>query len=172
MPRTKKEYLFVDGYNIINQWDHLRKTLNNIEESRNRLIEELAEYRAYKGIKVILVFDAYLVKGSNEKIEYKSGIEVVYTKESETADSYIEKQLHKIGRYEMVQVATSDNFIQQIVLARGGTRLSARELYLEVKNIKGEIKRRTGKIKYNNTNIEQIIDESVLKKLKKIRNSD
>mgnify|MGYP000737153669 CR=1 FL=1 len=169
MTRKKKEYLFVDGYNIINQWDYLRKSLDNIEECRNKLIDDLVEYQVFKGIHVIVVFDAHLVKGNSEKKEYKAGLEIVYTKESETADSYIEKQLDKIGRYEKVQVATSDNCVQQIVLARGGTRLSARELYLEIKDTKKEIRRKTDKIINNNTNIEQIIDRKTLKKLEKIR---
>lgn len=169
MPRKKKEYLFVDGYNIINQWEHLRKLLDNIDECRSKLVDELLEYQAFKGIHVIVVFDAHLVKGNSEKKEYKAGLEIVYTKESETADSYIEKQIDKIGRYERVQVATSDNSIQQIVLARGGTRLSARELYIEINDTKKEIKRKTNKIKKNSTNIEQIIDGKTLKKLEKIR---
>ena len=169
MPRKKKEYLFVDGYNIINQWEHLRKLVDNIGECRNKLIDELLEYQVFKGIQVVVVFDGHLVKGNNENKQYKAGLEIVYTKENETADSYIEKQIDRIGRYERVQVATSDNSIQQIVLARGGTRLSARELYIELNDTKKEIRRKTDKIKKNNTNIEQIIDVKTLKKLEKIR---
>ncbi len=171
MPRKKKEYLFVDGYNIINQWEHLRKMVDNIEECRNKLIDELLEYQIFKGIQVIVVFDGHLVKGSNENIEHKAGLEIVYTKENETADSYIEKKIDKIGRYERVQVATSDNSIQQIVLARGGTRLSARELFIELNDTKKEIKRRADKIKKNNSNIEEMIDSKTLKELEKIRRS-
>lgn len=171
MPRKKKEYLFVDGYNIINQWEHLRKMVDNIEECRNKLIDELLEYQIFKGIQVIVVFDGHLVKGNNENIEHKAGLEIVYTKENETADSYIEKKIDKIGRYERVQVATSDNSIQQIVLARGGTRLSARELFIELNDTKKEIKRRADKIKKNNSNIEEMIDSKTLKELEKIRRS-
>ncbi len=169
MARTKKEYLFIDGYNIINQWQYYRDVSHNIENSRNKLIELLVEYQAYKGLKVVLVFDAHLVKGSQEKKEMSSGVEVVYTKEHETADSYIEKQLDKIGRYEIVQVATSDRAIQQIVLARGGTRLTARELILELENTKKDIRTKTDKPQQKGTNINQILDTETLNKLEKIR---
>jgi len=171
MPRTKKEYLFIDGYNLINQWSYYKDVARNIENSRNKLIELLVEYQAYRGIKVIVVFDAHLVKGSVEKREIVSGVEVIYTKEHETADSYIEKQLDKIGRYERVQVATSDNSIQQIVLARGGTRISAHEMILELENTKKDIRVRTDKPRQNGTNIDKILDPETLKRLEKLRRS-
>lgn len=168
MSRTKKEYLFIDGYNIINQWQYY-KEIRNIANSRNKLIELLVEYQAYRGIKVIVVFDAHLVKGSLEKKETIAGIEVVYTKEHETADSYIESQLDKIGRYEKVQVATSDSAIQQIVLSRGGTRLSAQEMILELENTKKDIRTKTDIPRQKGTNIDQVLDSETLKKLEKIR---
>ncbi len=169
MSRIKKEYLFIDGYNIINQWSYYRDVSKNIENSRNKLIEMLVEYQAYRGIKVIVVFDAHMVKGSLEKKETVSGVEIVYTKEYETADSYIEKQLDKIGRYERVQVATSDGSIQQIVLARGGTRISAQEMIAEIERTKRDIRTKTDKVRQKGTNIDQIIDAETLKKLEKIR---
>jgi len=170
MPRTKKDYLFIDGYNIINQWQYYCN-VKNIANSRNKLIELLVEYQAYRGLKVIVVFDAHLVKGSLEKKEQIDGIVVVYTKEHETADSYIEKQLDKIGRYEQVQVATSDGAIQQIVLARGGTRISAQEMILELENTKKDIRTKTEVPRQKGTNIDQIIDAETLNKLEKIRRS-
>lgn len=169
MSRTKKEYLFIDGYNIINQWSYYRNISKNIENSRNKLIELLVEYQAYRGIKVIVVFDAHLVKGSLEKKETVAGVEIVYTKEHETADSYIEKQLDKIGRFERVQVATSDGSIQQIVLARGGTRISAHEMIAEIENTKKDIRTKTDKVRQKGTNLDQIIDAETLMKLEKIR---
>ena len=169
MPRTKKEYLYIDGYNIINQWKTLKNYTESIENSRNKLIEDLIEYKAYKGINVIVVFDAHLVKGSNEKKEIISGVEVVYTKEHETADSYIEKQIAKIGREEIVQVATSDNYIQQIVLARGGTRISAEEMFLEFNKTKQEIRRKTDNIRHNKTKISNVLDSETLEKLEILR---
>lgn len=169
MPRTKKEYLFIDGYNIINQWSYYKNMSGNIENSRNKLIELLIEYQAYKGINVIVVFDAHMVKGSLEKREKIAGLEVVYTKEHETADSYIEKQLDKIGRYEHVQVATSDGSIQQIVLARGGTRISANEMIAEMENMKKDVSAQTDTHRHKWTNIDQIIDSETLNKLEKMR---
>lgn len=169
MPRTKKEYLYIDGYNIINQWSYYRDISRNIANSRNKLIELLVEYQAYRGIKVIVVFDAHLVKGSVEKKEVVSGVEVIYTKEHETADSYIEKQLDKIGRYENVQVATSDSAIQQIVISRGGTRISAHEMILMLEDTKRDIRTKTDKPRQKGTNIDQVIDTETLKKLERIR---
>jgi len=169
MSRTKKEYLFIDGYNIVNQWDYFKNISRNIDESRSKLIELLVEYQAYRGINVIIVFDAHMVKGSLEKRERVAGIEVIYTKEHETADSYIEKQLDKIGRYERVQVATSDNSIQQIVLARGGTRISAHEMIIELQNTKKDIRTKFDIPRQKGTNIDQIIDAETLSKLEKIR---
>lgn len=169
MSRTKKKYLFIDGYNIINQWQYFKTVAKNIENSRNKFIELLVEYQAYRDINVVVVFDAHMVKGSLEKKEKISGIEVIYTKEHETADSYIEKQLDKIGRYESVQVATSDSSIQQIVLARGGTRISANEMILELENTKKDIRTKTQLSRQNGTNIDQILDSETLKKLEDIR---
>ena len=170
MPRTKKEYLFIDGYNIINQWQYY-KDIKNIANSRNKLIELLIEYQAYTGLKVIVVFDAHLVKGSLEKKETVAGVEIVYTKEHETADSFIEKQLDKIGRYEKVQVATSDSSIQEIVISRGGTRISAQEMILEIENTKKDIRTKTEKPRQKGTNIDRVLDAETLEKLEKLRRS-
>lgn len=169
MARTKKEYLFVDGYNIINQWSYYLEVSRNIENSRNKLIELLVEYQAYKGIRVIVVFDAHLVKGSLEKREMIAGVEIIYTKERETADSYIEKQLDKIGRYESVKVATSDSAIQQIVISRGGTRVSAHEMILELEDVKKDIRTKYEKTRQKGTNIDQVLSPEILNKLEKLR---
>src|SRR6056297_1967493 len=146
-----KEILFIDGYNVVNSWPNIKKHMkdNNIDEAREKLIEILSEYQAYKKIDIILVFDAYKVKDSIRKKEKFSNLEVVYTKEKETADTYIERKLDLIGRKHRVTVATSDNTLQQIVLSRGGIRLSSRELYYDVKNTKEEIRRKNQKIKEN-----------------------
>lgn len=165
-----KEYLFVDGYNIINSWPELKDLSNiSLETARNKLIQMMSEYQAYTGIKVIVVFDAHLVKGSNEKKEMISGIEVVYTKERETADHYIERMLHSIGRIKKVRVATSDWVEQQIVLGRGGTRISARELREELNTMKRSIDRKTKKQKESDDLLGSRLDKEVLKKLEKLR---
>ncbi|WP_026894935.1 NYN domain-containing protein [Clostridiisalibacter paucivorans] len=173
MAKSKKEYLFVDGYNIINAWKELKDISTiSLEVARNRLIEIMAEYQAYTNIRVIIVFDAHLVKGSIEKKEKIYEIEVVYTKENETADGYIEKVLDSIGRHKKVRVATSDWAEQQIVLGRGGTRVSARELKIEIENIKAYIERKS-KTKKKEEEIKNKLmnrlDKDIIKKLEKIR---
>lgn len=160
-----KDYLFVDGYNIINFWERLKKlSLKNLEDTRLKLMDELSEFANYTGEKVILVYDGYMVKKSPGAIYSYKGIIVVYTKEFETADHYIEKELHEIGRVRNVRVATSDNIEQQMILSRGGTRISARELEIEVDNIKNSINRKTIELKKSNHEMNTIDDET-LKKL-------
>lgn len=128
-----REYLFVDGYNIINAWGNLKdKSKISLEVARDELIDVLAEYQSFSGIKIIVVFDAHMVRGNNGKKDKIKNIEIVYTREKETADHYIERRLDDIGRTEIVRVATSDWMEQQIVLGRGGTRISARELKIEI----------------------------------------
>ena len=128
-----KEMLVVDGYNIINSWDRLKEVaVVDFEQARLELLEILSEYHHYSGIKTIVVFDAHLVKGSIRKEEEYKGITVVYTKENELADHYIEKMLDELGRIKRIRVATSDRTEQEIILSRGGTRLSARELEAEI----------------------------------------
>ena len=128
-----KEILVVDGYNIINSWDRLKEVaVVDFEQARLELLEILSEYHHYSGIETIVVFDAHLVKGSIRKEEEYKGITVVYTKENELADHYIEKMLDELGRIKRIRVATSDRTEQEIILSRGGTRLSARELEAEI----------------------------------------
>lgn len=137
------EYLFVDGYNIVNSWDTLKEISKiSLEEARIELLEVLSEYQHYSGIRIIVVFDGHLVKGNTGTEEIYKGMRVVYTKENETADNFIERTLDEIGRIKRVRVATSDWMEQQIVLSRGGTRISAKELEVEVLNEKNMVKRR------------------------------
>lgn len=169
-PRLK-EILFIDGYNVINSWPNLQKYIkdNNIDEAREKLIEILAEYQVYKKIEIVLVFDAYKVKDSIRKKEKFNNLEIVYTKEKETADTYIERNLDLIGRKHRVTVATSDNALQQLVLSRGGIRISSRELYYEIKNTKAEIRRKNQKIKNDDFIKTLDINKETLKKLNKLR---
>lgn len=164
----KSEYLFVDGYNIINSWNNLKEISQmSLEESRNELIEIMAEYRSYTGVEVIVVFDAHMVKGSLEKNERIKNIDVIYTKEHQTADQYIEKEVSKIGKIKKVKVATSDWVEQQVVLGRGGTRISARELKIEISRLKRDISRKTKNQSEVNDLIIGRLDEETLKKLNK-----
>ncbi|MGN0688219.1 MAG: NYN domain-containing protein [Oscillospiraceae bacterium] len=135
------EYLLVDGYNIIFAWDELSKQAkDNLDLARSSLINILCNYQGYRQCNLILVFDAYKVKGNHREIETVGGISVVYTKEAETADMYIEKTAHKLGKDHRVRVATSDNVEQLIILGSGGIRISAAEFYNEVKMVEKAIR--------------------------------
>ncbi|MDD4569701.1 MAG: NYN domain-containing protein [Tepidanaerobacteraceae bacterium] len=138
MDKQPRELLLVDGYNIINAWPELGDEIKkvNLQSARDKLIDIMADYSASMGISVIVVFDAHQVD-KNRRTNYTiNGVDVVFTKESETADHYIEKVVDAIGREEKVRVATSDWIEQQIVMGRGASRISARELYAEVKHLK------------------------------------
>lgn len=165
-----KEYLFVDGYNIINNWSNLRElSKQSLEIARNELIDILAEYQSFTGIKVTIVFDAHLVKGSMEKKENLKGVDIVYTKEKESADHYIERTLDIIGRTKKVRVATSDWIEQQVVMGRGGTRISARELKLEVEHHKEMIRKKNKVTNETNDLLIGRLDKETLDKLEELR---
>ena len=124
--KAEKEYLLVDGYNIIFAWEELKELSKiNIDSARDRLKDILCNYQGYRKCTLILVFDAYRVKGHREEITKYHNIHVVYTKEAETADMFIEKTVHAIGRKYQVTVATSDGLEQVIIMGQGGKRLSA-----------------------------------------------
>ncbi len=127
------EYLLVDGYNIIFAWDELKAlSKDNLDLARNMLINILCNYQGYKQCEVILVFDAYKVKGNVREVEKVNNISVVYTKEAETADMYIEKATHSLAKKHRVRVATSDNLEQIIILANGALRMSAEAFKKEI----------------------------------------
>ena len=141
-----KEYLLVDGYNIIFAWEDLNELSKiNIESARNKLMDRLSNYQGYKKMTLILVFDAYKVKGNPGSVMKYHNIYVDYTKEAETADQYIEKTVHEIGRKYQVTVATSDALEQVIILGQGGNRLSAANLLEEVEAVEAEISKKVKK---------------------------
>ena len=138
----KKSYLLVDGYNIIFAWEELSELAKlNLDSARVLLMDILSNYQGYKGMNLILVFDAYRVKGGQRKIERYHNIYVVYTEEAETADKYIEKTVHDMDKKHDVTVATSDGLEQIIVFGEGAARLSARELYEEVMKASDDMRR-------------------------------
>ena len=140
---TGDEYLLVDGYNIIFSWDELNSLAkDNLELARTTLINAMCNYRGYTGGNLILVFDAYRVKGNVREVEQIGGISVIYTKEAETADMYIEKATHELGKKHRVRVATSDRLEQIIILGNGAYRMSASEFHDEVMNAENEIRQR------------------------------
>ena len=137
-----KEYLLVDGYNVIFSWDKLNKlSRDNIDGARNTLINILCNYQGYKKCEVILVFDAYKVKGNNREVEKVNNINIVYTKEAETADMYIEKVSHKLAKSNKVRVVTSDALEQLIILGGGALRVSSREFLSEVQQAEEDIRK-------------------------------
>ena len=144
-----EEYLLVDGYNIIFAWEDLRKLAEtNIDGARYRLMDILCNYQGFRKCTLIVVFDAYKVTGNTgEALKYHN-IHVVYTKEAETADQYIEKLAHKIGPRYRVTVATSDGLEQLIIRGQGCLLMSASDLLEEVERVNKEIAmekaRRTG----------------------------
>ena len=128
------ECLLVDGYNIIFSWDKLNELAKtNLDHARHRLIDILNNYQGYRKCLLIVVFDAYKIKKNIGSIEKNDNIYVVYTKEAQTADNYIEKVTHDLSQKYRVYVATSDALEQIIVSSRGAMRISAREFELLVK---------------------------------------
>ena len=137
----EQEYLLVDGYNIIFAWDEL-KTLaaQDIAAARGALIDILANYQGFRKCRVIAVFDAYKVKGNPGSVQTVHGVKVVYTKEAETADAYIERATYELRRERRVRVATSDRPEQVIILGHGALRVSAQAFHAEVEAARGEIR--------------------------------
>lgn len=146
-PKPPKEdvwdnYLLVDGYNIIHAWDELKELAKvNLDGARMRLMDILSNYQGYKKVNLIVVFDAYKIAGYQGEVSRYHNINVVYTKEAETADQYIEKVVHEIGRKYRVTVATSDGLEQIIIRGQGAALLSAREFHTEVEEMNQEIRR-------------------------------
>ncbi|MFJ5625173.1 NYN domain-containing protein [Peribacillus loiseleuriae] len=139
--------LLVDGYNIIGAWPELRELKErNLSEARDRLIEKMAEYQAFSGYRVIVVFDAHFVQGIERK--YKNfKVEIIFTRENESADERIEKMAINLNNIKtQIYVATSDFTEQWVVFGQGALRKSARELLNEMKHIEIEIDK-----KLNNT---------------------
>ena len=135
------EYLLVDGYNIIFAWEELAELARtDLDAARHRLIQILCNYQGYRRCELILVFDAYKVKGNPGSIERQHGIHVVYTKEAETADMYIEKVTHTLAKEHRVRVATSDGLEQIIILGHGAVRVPARQFREEVEQVERAIR--------------------------------
>lgn len=136
-----EEYILVDGYNVIFAWEDLSAIAKkNIDAARERLVNVLCNYQGYKKCNLILVFDAYKVKGGVGEVEKIGGISVVYTKEAETADMYIEKVTHKLAKNNRVRVVTSDGLEQLIILGSGALRVSSRAFREEVSRAEDEIR--------------------------------
>ena len=134
------EYLLVDGYNVIFAWDELRELAEgHLDTARQLLMDLLCNYQGLRQCRVILVFDAYRLPYHREEIIPYNGIFVVYTREAETADAYIERTTHEIAREHRVRVVTSDGLEQLIVLGQGALRVSASAFHAEIEQLSREM---------------------------------
>lgn len=166
-----QEYLLVDGYNVIFAWEELKELAKvSIEAARDKLMDILCNYQGYKKCVLILVFDAYKVEGYTLEIQKYHNIHVVYTKEAETADQYIEKVVHHIGRKYHVTVVTSDGVEQVITMGQGGTRISSRDFLDEIEYTRKLIEEDNEKQRVSDRNyLFDHADEEFVRKMEKIR---
>ena len=166
-----QEYLLVDGYNVIFAWEELKELAKvSIEAARDKLMDILCNYQGYKKCVLILVFDAYKVEGYALEIQKYHNIHVVYTKEAETADQYIEKVVHHIGRKYHVTVVTSDGVEQVITMGQGGTRISSRDFLEEIEYTKKLIEEDNEKQRVSDRNyLFDHADDEFVKKMENIR---
>ncbi len=138
--KKQPDFYIIDGYNVIFAWNELKSNSDGeIDLARSQLISDLASFRAYKGCDVLLVFDAYKVKNGIERRETHEGIDVIFTGENDTADAYIERLIHDIGKNYSVKVVTSDALVQLSALSGGVMRMSAREFRVELMTVSAEI---------------------------------
>ncbi len=168
-----QEILFVDGYNVIHSWGKLKGLARvNLAGARQSLLDFMAEYQAYTGVKVVVVFDAQSTTGITDSTMTAIGLEVVFTGADMTADDYIERQSHLLGKVKRIRVATSDYLEQQLVLSRGATRVSARELELELYEMKRQIRTKERKRQQGEKEgfllVEDRIDPETKQKLEKL----
>lgn len=163
----------VDGYNIIGAWDELKQLKEkDIGQARDRLIEMMAEYQSYSGHRVIVVFDAYYVKGVESKLK-EFNVEIIYTKEKETADECIERLVRKIKNVKtQVYVATSDYAEQRTIFGQGALRKSARELFIEFKDVERQIMDSIEVHKHIKPQTKIEFDEAILRKFEKMRRGE
>lgn len=164
------EYMLVDGYNIINAWrDVFNVDREPLEDCRDRLASMLSNYQGYRNLNIILVFDAHLLKGSQEKEINFDNIKIIYTKENESADNYIEKFVHKLGNTYTIRVVTSDYLEQTMVFSNGGIRMSPRELREELETADKDIKPLLKSRAVKSNVIESHIKPDLLEKLENLR---
>lgn len=168
---TMEDYLLVDGYNIIYAWEELRELAKvTIDGARHRLMDILCNYQSFKKCILIVVFDAYKVEGNTGQALDYHNIHVVYTKEAETADQYIEKLAHQMGRRQRVTVATSDGLEQLIIHGQGCLLMSARELWEDVERIRQQIGEEQAKLpRPKKRTMFQDADEELAEYLEQVR---
>lgn len=172
MKNKQKEVLVVDGYNIINAWEELIEIAQtSLENARGRLNFMIAEYSSYKGIHSYIIYDAYKVKSALNREEKTQYTTIIYTKENQTADSYIEKFIHDFEdkRHTIIRVATDDMAEQNMILGKGAARMPTWELYLEIKESQKNIKEKINKRQVNKNTLDTILKQDIVEKLEKMR---
>lgn len=168
----KVKIIFVDGYNVLNSWPNLKSEMkDSFESARKKLIDIMHNYGTYTNSKVLLVFDGYKVSGNlQNKEEINENLTIIYTKDGETADSYIERNVHLIGRRSEIYVVTSDGLEQQTIFQRGAARISSLEFYNELLKMNEIVRIDTEKGKLSDRNeLKDNVDLEVLNKLEEIR---
>lgn len=166
--------IFVDGYNVINSWSNLKREKEiSLDSARQKLVDILHNYGAINRCKIVIVYDGHRVTGNIEnKYEHNKNLLVVFTKDGETADAYIEREVHNLGRRFEVYVVTSDFLEQQTIFQRGAVRISSIEFYNLVRVDIENVKKNSKKVHVSAKNtLEDNLDEDVLKKLEAIRRS-
>ncbi|EUJ33849.1 hypothetical protein MFLO_01445 [Listeria floridensis FSL S10-1187] len=168
-----KQILLVDGYNVIGAWPELSRLKDyDLESARNMLIEWMAEYQSYTGYQVVVVFDAQYVKGIKRKFK-KNNIDVVFTKEDETADEYIErKAIAWKNAKTQIMVATSDYTEQWAIFGQGALRISSRELLFEIQEMSREIDKKIKRIQEEKPKSKLNLDSEVIKQLENWRRGE
>lgn len=160
--------VFIDGYNVINSWSDLKDL--EFGAAREKLIEYMINYASFYAAKVTVVFDAHRVGGNSEHKEMRNDVEVVYTRDKETADSYIERSVDEVGRKIEVLVVTSDNLEQQIIFGRGAQRMSSKEFKASYKEAERHIREKTDNLSNRSTmKLSDHVDDESREKLEKMR---
>jgi len=163
-------HLMVDGYNFINAWGFLREIAQeDLDSARKKLIDILADFSSYKGYKITVVFDSHLVKGAMRRKETISNVEVIFTKESETADNYIEQYVYKNSKNEKIGVVTSDYLEQLIILGDGALRIPPRELIYEIEHYRKEIEKKGKEKMHKDSKLEDALEDDVIRKLERFK---
>lgn len=168
----KLKIIFVDGYNVLNSWPDFKSEIQeSFESARKKLTDVMHNYGTYTNSRVILVFDGYKVnRNMQNKEEINKNLTIVYTKDGETADSYIERNVHLMGRRAEVYVVTSDGLEQQTIFQRGAARISSLEFYNEIIKMNEIVRFNTEQSKSSDKNhLQDNVDLEVLKKLEEIR---
>jgi predicted RNA-binding protein with PIN domain len=162
----------VDGYNVIFSWENLKKLAEaSLEDARIKLLDMLCDYQGFKQNHVIAVFDAHMIKGGSGSVDKYNNIQVVFTREAETADNFIERAAAALAKHDKVRVVTSDYLEQIIIIGHGASRVSANDFLHEVNTLKAETQTRylSSSIVKANPLIDRLDDETaaILEKMRR-----